>query len=213
MKLNARETTVAIAAIKTYLHVLTGNVPAAFTPLVRHLVAHAEEAKVQEAYRSGMSDLPEAREAMRQVMQYLAPGQPSINDPAVPEPARVADRLVERIVPDEDVTLTDQEDRVLWEALDTYMRVHLGQGESVMEPLIMRLFVAQDKAVFPADLHIVRDGMLKVSRLLTGSSSGGPGIFNRGVSNDARIAHRLRCKLRGDTLGLRLTDENGNPTN
>lgn len=101
--------------------------------------------------------------------------------------------------------------RTLRRALNTYMQAHLGQPQKVMECCRM----LHDKAAEhePGIGSAVTKMLDVAATLTTGIRNGGPDIFNaERVHNDARLAYRILAFLDNDVTGMRMVDDEGNPT-
>lgn len=87
------------------------------------------------------------------------------------------------------VGLSANECRVLYEALYTFIHVHLGRADCVMDPV--RLNGLRDTSLTVEQVHEVTEHLLAASEILTGVRNGGPGLYNPKVSEDARTARAL----------------------
>lgn len=110
------------------------------------------------------------------------------------------------------IELSNKELEVVLAALDTYTRVHLGQASQVMEPVVYSGIRSDGRQFTVKETLETRKRLEDIDAILTGIPNGGPSLFNKLVSNRARIAYRLGARLNGDTLRMSLVDENGNPT-
>lgn len=98
--------------------------------------------------------------------------------------------------------ISDSDVELIRDALDTFIRVHLGQLATAFEPLIDSMF-ASDRMIFeelggtlsPRDF---RRELESLQQRLTGSPHGGPGVGHPVVSNEARRALNLLDSLRGE---------------
>jgi len=93
----------------------------------------------------------------------------------------------------------EQEVEIVKEALEIYMRVHLGQVRKVMQPLIDHLMPGGNTAFreFNDDTGFIfacDEAQAKV----TGNPNGGPSLYNKEVSNRARVARRLLALMHPD---------------
>ena len=91
------------------------------------------------------------------------------------------------------LTLSELEVHVLTEALDIYIRAHLGQAIYAMAPAMDRPL--KDPAPTGQDIEEVHAHLARVQQLLTGIANGGPSIGNPLVSNKARVARRIQGML------------------
>lgn len=108
------------------------------------------------------------------------------------------------------IEVSDAELVAVLHALRTYIHVRIGNVDHALDiinnsnlgraPLTVDQVIALRRQC--DDLH---EG-------LTGSRYGGPSIFNKKVSNHARLAYRVLSRINGDTLGESMVDAEGNPT-
>jgi hypothetical protein len=107
------------------------------------------------------------------------------------------------------LAFSDLERSVLLKALNSFIRIHLGQAVLAFGPLINHLIAnCTDE-----DLNFKTDricGLLKEAQVaITGIAHGGPGLYNPKVANEARVARRIEATLKGEDDVLRLSSRSG----
>lgn len=107
---------------------------------------------------------------------------------------------------------SEKELEVVLAALASYTRVYLGQAATVMEPVVYSGIRSDGRQFTVEETLETRKRLEDISATLTGIPNGGPGLFNPLVSNQARLAFRIRARLLGDKTGVAMVDEEGNPT-
>lgn len=109
--------------------------------------------------------------------------------------------------------LTDLQERVLLEALNTYIHLMIGNLENAVDPLVMHLSSEETpigpSEAFRATGDLVRDGARLLQVELTGIPHGGPSIGHRDVSDRARVARRLEALVNGESSPLSLYSPDG----
>lgn len=111
--------------------------------------------------------------------------------------------------PDGSVLFERDELFILEQALDMYIRLFLGQIEVVVEPLKNWLSVLKhrknppkkERPTFQLTAAQLDDLALLVHENLTGTRSGGPGIFNRDLPSSVLLAAAIQARLRGPFSG------------
>ena len=104
---------------------------------------------------------------------------------------------------------SEKEVKVIKKALDTLVRVHLGQASTVMDPVSFVGIRSDGRTLTSEECSELREHLERASEILTGIRHGGPGIYSPIVSDEARIAFRTIGKIEGDKLRLTMVDEDG----
>ena len=97
-------------------------------------------------------------------------------------------------------------------ALTNYIHVHMGRADVAMEPAVMNGVRSDGRGLRAGETYAVQEYLKHASEVLTGTSNGGPSIFNPIVSNVARLAYKVAARMDGDALREGMVDAEGNPT-
>jgi guanyl-specific ribonuclease Sa len=108
--------------------------------------------------------------------------------------------------------LSDKELAVVRAALDQFIHINLGQAPQAFSRITFA-GVRYDGRTLTAEESLRAQALLEeAATVLTGIRNGGPNVFNKRVSNDARLALRVTARIDGDKLREGMVDEDGNPT-
>lgn len=99
--------------------------------------------------------------------------------------------------------LNADEERIVRAALEAYTHLHLGSFANAADRVLM------SSDLDPETVQDARQALEFAQACLTGHRHGGPSITNPKVSNDARIARRLKAVLDDDQTALRLYNRDG----
>lgn len=119
--------------------------------------------------------------------------------------------LKKEVHSEQTLSLDVNEARVVHKALDTLIRVHLGQPVHAMSPIIGAGVRSDGRPLEIEEAQRARALLDQVQEIMTGILNGGPAIGNPIVSNDARIASRLIGVLEDNPTVQRLYARDGTP--